>query len=630
MGLTGDPALMGEVGGIVIGGTILLIGLIFGIGYVIYYLITLPNKIGKQNIQDAIFWWATKEWTSWNYKTRWKASIRIIAPILISLAIVEFYSKMNKKDEKEDPLLKSQWWAIANQFVWNAFKSVIDYPAGILSNASNLPFDWIKEVINAIDLLRKSVDKKEWAKLWLDKILDFLTRKVQIAQTINKWTKIITWDTLNDIVSRKLWVPNLENQTARLNAKWFKLDDWWEAVLELMWVRLDQATQDFLYKTIAEEAIKNKSDNVVWQILLNWSADNISKIQRGWTDLWINPSSWSKIWDYTDQILEENYVWATVRNIDWNKTLWDFLQKIWVDDSARSNIIDLQKKNLSWIRTTNKAVEDAIWTFFFPYRIEWETFSDQLRNLEKINPKWFNNFIAWVSRIKKFIDENPDTNIKSDWFKDKVSAFFNSTTNTDAAIADFSRWNPLTTALTENLARSLFEFKDTLSKNEWIEKTKLELYKVQKVYDIIMSNSRYTNWIIDAASLKSIELKSILEWMKNLWYNNFSKDYPILNDVILRWLELRWEAISKEWKNPTIESNIEHGSTNNMPTLEDLYTNQKQDLWVSILSKKKQKTPKIEDLIKIQKLQPQKQLIWQTQAPSYTSLSEIVKRTSSQ
>jgi hypothetical protein len=29
MGLTGDPALMGEVGGIVIGGTILLIGLIF-------------------------------------------------------------------------------------------------------------------------------------------------------------------------------------------------------------------------------------------------------------------------------------------------------------------------------------------------------------------------------------------------------------------------------------------------------------------------------------------------------------------------------------------------------------------------------------------------------------------------
>jgi hypothetical protein len=30
MGLAGDPALMGEVGGIVIGGTILLIGLIFG------------------------------------------------------------------------------------------------------------------------------------------------------------------------------------------------------------------------------------------------------------------------------------------------------------------------------------------------------------------------------------------------------------------------------------------------------------------------------------------------------------------------------------------------------------------------------------------------------------------------
>jgi hypothetical protein len=29
MGLTGDPALIGEVGGIVIGGTILLIGLIF-------------------------------------------------------------------------------------------------------------------------------------------------------------------------------------------------------------------------------------------------------------------------------------------------------------------------------------------------------------------------------------------------------------------------------------------------------------------------------------------------------------------------------------------------------------------------------------------------------------------------
>ena len=29
MGLTGDPALMGEIGGIVIGGTILLIGLIF-------------------------------------------------------------------------------------------------------------------------------------------------------------------------------------------------------------------------------------------------------------------------------------------------------------------------------------------------------------------------------------------------------------------------------------------------------------------------------------------------------------------------------------------------------------------------------------------------------------------------
>jgi hypothetical protein len=32
MGLTGDPALMGEVGGIVIGGTILLIGLIFASG----------------------------------------------------------------------------------------------------------------------------------------------------------------------------------------------------------------------------------------------------------------------------------------------------------------------------------------------------------------------------------------------------------------------------------------------------------------------------------------------------------------------------------------------------------------------------------------------------------------------
>ena len=32
MGLTGDPALMGEVGGIVIGGTILLIGLIFAGG----------------------------------------------------------------------------------------------------------------------------------------------------------------------------------------------------------------------------------------------------------------------------------------------------------------------------------------------------------------------------------------------------------------------------------------------------------------------------------------------------------------------------------------------------------------------------------------------------------------------
>ena len=32
MGLTGDPALIGEVGGIVIGGTILLIGLIFASG----------------------------------------------------------------------------------------------------------------------------------------------------------------------------------------------------------------------------------------------------------------------------------------------------------------------------------------------------------------------------------------------------------------------------------------------------------------------------------------------------------------------------------------------------------------------------------------------------------------------
>jgi hypothetical protein len=32
MGLTGDPALIGEVGGIVIGGTILLIGLIFAGG----------------------------------------------------------------------------------------------------------------------------------------------------------------------------------------------------------------------------------------------------------------------------------------------------------------------------------------------------------------------------------------------------------------------------------------------------------------------------------------------------------------------------------------------------------------------------------------------------------------------
>lgn len=568
-------------------------------------------------------------------KGRISAAAKIMWPLLASYAVSEIYQQANKEDddEKKKWLMKAQWDQIANQFVWNDYVLIRDYIANITSSTLNLPADLAKQLWESLMLIYKQKDKSEASKLWVDKLISFLLTKTAPWKLINQSTAIVSWETAWTKLADFLQVPNLEKQTAKMNAKWFWISTPQEAFAELMWVRSDTATQNYIYGLMQDAKVDEKYQNMpeIAKMFVSWVWDTYNKTARNLDTFALNLYSYQDMWKYNDQLVEENYVWAVIRNRDNNPNLSTFLQKIWIEDSLKNSIIEAKWGNLDQMRNVNNQIEKVINQNMLTNYIEWENFSDYLDNLEEQNPKWFNNFIGGIALTKKYIDENPELDFSDKWVVQDIKWFFNdSTTNIDAAVSDFSWKAPLSTGLTESLQQWLMQFQDKLGQKWGIEEAKKSLWDVQRIFDIILNNSKHTDWIIAATALKSTELKEILIAMREKGYKTFDKDFPTLTNIIKRWLELRGEVE----RDNVLMSKPTAPQISNTPTLSSIVsgqpitTNWNLSTWTLPVAIPQQKNKKLSDLIKQTKYQPQ-QLIWHPELPSSISLSEIVRRINS-
>lgn len=560
-------------------------------------------------------------------KGRISAAAKIMWPLLAAYAVSELYQQDNN-DEKKKWLIKAQWDQIANQFVWNDYVLIRDYIANLTSSTLNLPADFIKQLWEALMLIYKQKDKSEASKLGIEKLISFLLTKTAPWKLINQSTAIASWETAWTKLADFLQVPNLEKQTAKMNAKWFWISTPQEAFAELMWVRSDTATQNYIYGLMQDAKVDEKYKDMpeIAKMFVSWVWDTYNKTARNLDTFALNPYSYQDMWKYNDQLVEENYVWATLRNRDNNPNLSTFLQKVWIEDSLKNSIIEAKWGNLDKMRIANNQIEKVINQNMLTNYIEWENFSEYLNNLEEQNPKWFNNFIGGIALTKKYIDENPEIDFSDKWVVQDIKWFFkDSTTNIDAAVSDFSWKAPLSTGLTESLQQWLMQFQDKLGQKWGIEEAKKSLWDVQRIFDIILNNSKHTDWIIAATALKSTELKEILTAMREKGYKTFDKDFPILTNIIKRWLELRWEV---ERDNVLMDKPSQIPTTPTLSSISSgqaITTNWNLSTWILPVAIPQQKNKKLGDLIKQTKYQPQ-QLVWRPDLPSSTSLSEIVRK----
>jgi hypothetical protein len=77
--------------------------------------------------------------------------------------------------------------------------------------------------------------------------------------------------------------------------------------------------------------------------------------------------------------------------------------------------------------------------------------------------------------------------------EEEIKSFFaKSSTATDAAIAQATGKDPLSTSMTQIMQNALFEFSKDITKEGGLDEAKRKLKEVENFYKIVMDNSSYT------------------------------------------------------------------------------------------------------------------------------------------
>jgi len=522
-----------------------------------------------------------------------------------------------------DELALAIWQSVSNQYIANPVKFLMDYPVYMLTNIWDLPVNFGKTLVNSLRIAATEADKSVWGKTWLNETLNFIFHKVWLWKTIDKMYALWTWKWVYQTIVDKYNLADRTKETRSWENNAFVIDnnDKLFKILSALWTNRDYAVQKYFYDQIDKSNTKLNFENVwpLWQLFIRFIKQQTWQIQRNYEWSFLNPSSYTQTWKYNDNLIDKQYTKDILRITDTKTSdMNELLQKIWISTKITDVIINSKAKNLKSIRSNNDVVEKIIWERMLTYWIPKKNVTQYLHDLQKINPAWYNNFIAWLAKTKRFIDENPEIDLNNPWTTSKISNFFKwSTWPIDSTIANHTETKSLSTSYTNTLFRELGQLDNNILKEWWIEEAKKRLGMLEQISSEIVKSWSYTEWMTDAIKLKSLELQKLLANIKDKWYKWFSKDYPTLHSLIIWWLTLRgeWPINKKDNINtPPVSQDSKQSTSNLIPNQIDLK-------WL-ILPTKKQKTKPLPQLrVPKVKVEP---LFKNVQAQPLSSLKQIL------
>lgn len=458
------------------------------------------------------------------------------------------------------------------------------------------------------------------------------------------WFEVVNWDATAEWVSKRIiklfWAIDRTLTDSWLKWEWkvytmrgnlkYRANEFSNMWTRILWISRGRAEYQVLNKKLDEVDKAYKSWDKFVIPIVNDVIDSIN--------LTIKDITW-----FTDTLKRNAFIQQTkiinsnINTLDSVKLSpeqwvdWIFKWVKWVDSENYA----IYKENLSkWyasdIRTNlwiianlQKELENIAKVNQVP--IYKDDFSRTIRELNEKQPQQYVNFI---SKLYNFVADPSG----------KTSFTANQQVFVKNIIADELGWKRLWSAVATKIESIM----------SWSAKWEIERggkyyddYEQLKVLDSLISLAK------EKPSLYQ-ELKDSFPWIVNTTItiknakliNDAIKELPNIRELyeqeaVLRWAVLKWEETIQEaqWRSlGDIVDSIKTSTptptpTQTTPTLQSFITNKSQ--WTQWLLLPEKQTPKLADLIKVQKYQPQP-LTSQVGKQNTMSLREIVERTKSQ
>ena len=640
---------------------------------------TWTNLKQFSNLIDWVYQ-LNKEWL----KQAWKAG-QILATNFWSyyLAYAIWTTLFNKifwqpEDEDEKQMQIDFSKKYANQSVWNPVDIAVNATLWLANSIAFIPFKDVKAWVSAIiEFVR--TNNPEAIEVWLDKILQWFAA----YQTVSN----ISWWALDSLIKSSLWQwEETTPTTAGGSIKWTWAGDimspYWKKLFKTLLFDLDSTVTNSVISKINDIQRKSKEAEQKWEVFVptkedNWFVDALNILVPSMEDidakiwfvikdykdfLWANQSdeSFERQWlkpllkfaSYSkdmDIARNRNYTYSVLKMLEdykkksnWEPLFYkDLADLIWLKEE--SVLSEAQDKNLTNVKNVNKQIEKIL-NESYPklYAMYWWDVIAMTDDLKENNPVAYNNFVWWLVRVKRILDEWWFDSTTERW-QEKVAQEFSSwrwKNVIDWAISTYNKTKPLSTSFAEQVKQTI----SWLKSND-TNQIKNKLATLEAISKLIVKDAAYTKnasdsiaEMVNSLSKKDLETLYDLPWDRDL----ILEQYPTIKELLQYSLTLRWVDVPKEqfkttweliWKwlpIPEIKEEIISEPTTNITkeitpitwqTWEDKYTSAIDKLQFFPQEKKKKET-KSKSLTELLWYDKQPKKSWQTiQTSSYLDKS---------
>lgn len=427
--------------------------------------------------------------------------------------------------------------------------------------------------------------------------LNNLAKAIAPIRDISNAAWVATGKSLQDILSEKAWVTNLEDATRYWLDKWSRWSNL-KYISKLMWVNLDDTINNYIknpeavvagtapikdtwYGRLADTMLTQINPLLAWkeaQVQRNledsiiWTAANSTAAQLGmnWApvqeDTWVGKRAIEKQMVYNVQ----EALSSDFNGKDDNESMKNLLVKSDIDPRWSQYVLQEYNKHLASMKKENDTAESQIGSYMYPKDITATGLQWQLQELAIDNKKAYADFVGWLADFTlaesarkwkwdaitftgdNFVNWNIEPNTEEDkkYFDTVKKTYGKVSSNAAQAIADYRDEKSLVTSAISGAYTLLWNIAEM--KKEDAQKA---LDIMDKYLGFLERNSKYTGNHLDAAALKSFDTAPILEWLASKWIK-IGSQYKNVIAAIIGWLWLRGEETSIDLKQSPVATQM--------------------------------------------------------------------------